>query len=168
MKKGRRKKVRYIQSMPEIAQFSPRGKPGRPDEAELKIDEYEAIKLADYQGCDQSEGAKHMGISRASFGRILRNARKVLATALVEGRTIRIRIADVQVGVRNQPISTSKQHTDKQPDVQSLEETIRQKILNHDNIDSNKDAAQDNDTRIDPTLIDHPEEPNHIDKHPAH
>ena len=50
MEKGRRKKIRYIQKMPDILQFSPRGKAGRPDEIELKIDEYEAIKLADYQG----------------------------------------------------------------------------------------------------------------------
>ena len=56
MKKGRRKKIRYIQKMPNIMQFSPRGKPGRPDEIELKIDEYEAFKLADFQGYDQKEG----------------------------------------------------------------------------------------------------------------
>ena len=32
MEKGRRKKIRYIQKMPSTLQFSPRGKPGRPDE----------------------------------------------------------------------------------------------------------------------------------------
>ena len=50
MDKGRRKKVRYIQNMPSIVQFSPRGKPGRPDEIELKIDQFETLKLADFQG----------------------------------------------------------------------------------------------------------------------
>ena len=100
MEKGRRKKIRYIQKMPKIGQFSPRGKPGRPDEIELKIDEYEAIKLADYQGYDQSEGAMAMGISRPSFGRILRNGRTTVADALVNGKIIRIRTGDVQVGVR--------------------------------------------------------------------
>ncbi len=100
MQKGRRKKIRYIQKMPKVSQFSPRGKPGRPDEIELKIDEYEAIKLADLQGYDQSEGALAMGISRPSFGRIIRNARYIIADALVNGKIIRIRTGDVQVGVR--------------------------------------------------------------------
>ena len=57
MSKGRHKKVRYIQKMPPIVQFSPRGKAGRPDEIELKVDEFEAIKLTDFQGYNQSEGA---------------------------------------------------------------------------------------------------------------
>lgn len=100
MNKGRRKKVRYIQKMPEISQFSPRGKPGRPDEIELLIDQFEALKLADYQGYSQADGAKAMRISRASFGRILRHARRIVADAIVNGKIIRIRIGNVQVGVR--------------------------------------------------------------------
>ena len=98
--RGRPKKVRYIQRMPRIVQFSPRGKPGRPDETELTLDEFEAIKLADYQGFRQDEGAVAMKLSRASFGRILRKARKKVAEALVMGKIVRIRMGDVQVGVR--------------------------------------------------------------------
>jgi len=98
--RGRPKKVRYIQRMPKIVQFSPRGRPGRPDEIELTLDEFEAIKLADYQGFRQDEGAVAMKLSRASFGRILRKARKKVASALVMGKIVRIRMGDVQVGVR--------------------------------------------------------------------
>lgn len=132
MKRGRRKKVRYVQSMPSIAQFSPRGKPGRPDEAELRVDQFEAIKLADFQDCDQSEGAVAMGISRPSFGRILREGRKVLADALVNGKTIKIRIADVQVGIRQRvlpikPKRPIKRTTEELP--QNPEEKIRQNML---------------------------------------
>ena len=100
MQKGRRKKVRYIQRMPQVAQFSPRGKPGRPDEIELTVDQFEAIKLADFQGYDQPEGAQVMGLSRPSFGRILREGRKIVADAIVNGKIIRIRTGNVQVGVR--------------------------------------------------------------------
>ena len=57
MQKGRKKSVRYIQKMPKTVQFSPRGKPGRPEEIELRVDQYEALKLADFQGYNQSEGA---------------------------------------------------------------------------------------------------------------
>ena len=126
MEKGRRKKIRYIQKMPKIGQFSPRGKPGRPDEAELKIDEYEAIKLADFQGYDQSEGAIAMGISRPSFGRILRGGRKIIADALVNGKIIRIRISDVQVGVRQRNL-LSKAESRLQG--QSPDENLRNQIL---------------------------------------
>lgn len=104
MRRGRRKKVRYVQRMPRITQFSPRGKPGRPDEVFLTIDQYEAIKLADLQGFDQSQAAVAMGVSRPTFGRILREARKVMANALINGKVIKIGVGDVQVGVRQQNV----------------------------------------------------------------
>lgn len=88
--KGRPQKIRLIQKMPQITQFSPRGKPGRPEEIELTIDQIEALKLADFSGLDQKKGAEIMGISRPSFGRILREARKRSADALVNGKIIRI------------------------------------------------------------------------------
>ena len=125
MVKGRRKKVRFIQKMPKTAQFSPRGNPGRPEEIELKIDEFEAIKLADYQGYDQSQGAVSMGVSRPSFGRILRMARKIVADALVNGKIIRIRTANVQVGVRQSNLPKRKDLQDGQ----SIEELVRKKIM---------------------------------------
>ncbi|MDD3375080.1 MAG: DUF134 domain-containing protein [Candidatus Omnitrophica bacterium] len=101
IKRGRPKKVRYIQRMPTVTLFSPRGKPGRPDEISLTIDQFEALKLADYQGFDQSQGAIVMKVSRPSFGRILRSARKNVANALVNGKIIKIGIGDMQVGVRS-------------------------------------------------------------------
>jgi len=131
MEKGRRKKIRYIQKMPDILQFSPRGKAGRPDEIVLKIDEYEAIKLADYQGYDQAEGAKAMGLSRPSFGRILRSARHTIADALVLGKIIRIRTGNVQVGVRQKDFPLKEKKIDKELVLytQLREESIRRKIL---------------------------------------
>ena len=98
--KGRPKKVRFIQKMPKIVQFSPRGRPGRPNTVDLTLDQFEALKLADYQGFDQVRGAVVMRISRPSFGRILREARKRIADALVNGKAIKIHMGDVQVGVQ--------------------------------------------------------------------
>ncbi|MFA5087614.1 MAG: DUF134 domain-containing protein [Candidatus Omnitrophota bacterium] len=108
IKRGRPKKVRYIQKMPKISQFSPRGKPGRPDEAELSIDQLETMKLADLQGFSQAQGAVSMGISRPSFGRILREARKIVADALVGGKILKIRIGDAQVGVTSRGLNIIK------------------------------------------------------------
>lgn len=126
MQKGRKNKVRIIQKMPKISQFSPRGKAGRPDEIELRVDQFEAIKVADYQGYNQSEGAKLMGVSRASFGRILRMGRKVVADAIVNGKIIRIRVGNVQVGVRqkNFPLKSSL-------DLSEVESVLKNNILRH-------------------------------------
>ncbi len=126
MQKGRKKKVRYIQKMPKIVYFSPRGQAGRPDEIELRVDQFEAIKLADFQGYDQAEGAKHMGISRPSFGRILNEGRKIIAEAITTGKILKIRIGDVQVGVRQNNLP-KKEEIIKQS--QRVEQTSRSRLL---------------------------------------
>ena len=89
-KTGRPKKQRIIEKSPKTLIFSPRGKPGRPEEVELAIDEYEAIRLFDLEKKDQTEGAQLLGISRPSFGRLLRSGRYKVADALVNGKIIRI------------------------------------------------------------------------------
>lgn len=88
--KGRPIKYRTVEKLPKISQFSPRGRPGRPDETELKMDEFEAIKLADFEQLHQIQAAKAMRISQQTFSRVLRRARRALAEGLVRGKIIRI------------------------------------------------------------------------------
>ena len=88
--KGRPKKYRLIKVDPKISQFSPRGKPGRPDEADLNMDGFEAVRLADLVGLSQKEAAKSMRVSQQTFSRILRKAHRIIAEALVNGKIIRI------------------------------------------------------------------------------
>jgi len=71
--------------------FSPRGKPGRPDEIELKFEEFEAVKLIDYIGLSQKKAASLMGISQQTFSRVFRRAHKAIANGLILGKIIRIR-----------------------------------------------------------------------------
>ncbi len=87
---GRPKKKRVVGDNPKISQFSPRGKPGRPDETILNTDEFEAIRLADFLGMSQKEAAESMKISQQTFSRIIKSARKAMAEAIVKGNTIRI------------------------------------------------------------------------------
>ena len=87
---GRPKKARHVKKRPQIVVFSPRGKPGRPDEVSLKYEELEALRLADFGGLKQKEAARHMKISRQSFGRVLQRARKIVADGLINGKIIRI------------------------------------------------------------------------------
>ena len=96
--RGRPKKTRLIKGSPAIGQFSPRGRPGRPDEVELTIDQYEAIRLADFKGMEHTQACKLMGISRQTFGRILKNARRKLADGFINGKIIRIEGGQVRIG----------------------------------------------------------------------
>ena len=88
--RGRPKKYRIVKVDPKISQFSPRGRPGRPDEVELKMDEFEALRLADYRGLVQKEAAKSMRISQQTFSRILKRARSLIAKGITTGSAIRI------------------------------------------------------------------------------
>lgn len=89
-RRGRPKKYRIVRVDPRISQFSPRGKPGRPDEIELAMDEFEAIRLADFRGLGQEKAAESMHISQQTFSRILKRAHKTIADAIVQGKIIKI------------------------------------------------------------------------------
>jgi len=56
---------------------------------ELLYEEYEALKLADYNLMNHLEASKIMGISRATFARIYETARRKMAQALVESKEIK-------------------------------------------------------------------------------
>jgi len=89
--RGRPEKYRIVRVDPRISQFSPRGRPGRPDEIELAMDEFEAIRLADLMGLNQEKAAVSMHISQQTFSRILKRAHKAIADAIVQGKIIKIR-----------------------------------------------------------------------------
>lgn len=90
MNKGRPRKIRIVHNKPNTEQFSPRGTRGRPGCNQLKLEELEAIRLSDHMGLKQAEAAGYMGVSQQTFSRILKNARKILAEAIVLGRIIKI------------------------------------------------------------------------------
>ena len=61
------------------------------EEITLTLEELESLNLKDKQGLDQSDSAKKMGISRATFQRLLKSARKKMITAILEGKAIRFK-----------------------------------------------------------------------------
>lgn len=92
----RKKRNRRIQVPPVIKGMSVFGVRGRKsNEVYLLIEEYEAIRLLDYQGLTQEEAAVHMDISRPTLTRIYEEARNKVATSFVEGRDIIIRGGDI-------------------------------------------------------------------------
>jgi predicted DNA-binding protein (UPF0251 family) len=56
----------------------------------LSVDEFEAIRLKDLEGLEQTVAAKSMRISQPTFHRVIETARKKVADALVNGKAIRI------------------------------------------------------------------------------
>jgi len=56
----------------------------------LKYEEFESIRLVDYDLLSQDIAAKHMDISRPTFTRIYNSALKTIAKAFVEGKSIEI------------------------------------------------------------------------------
>lgn len=54
------------------------------------MDEVEALRLADYEGLYHEDAAQRMKISRATFGRIIDQARHKVAEALLKGKALRI------------------------------------------------------------------------------
>lgn len=82
---------RRVGYKPEVSYFKPRGIPMFDlVEVCLTVDEREAIRLADLEGLSHEEGGQQMGVSRATFGRILRNARTTIADAIINGKAISV------------------------------------------------------------------------------
>lgn len=77
--------------------FKPFGIPRKMlDEVTLLYDEYEAIRLVDYEGLHHEKAAEQMNVSRPTLTRIYEKARKTVALALVEGKMINIEGGNVQ------------------------------------------------------------------------
>jgi len=87
----RPRKMRFVQGPPVVTGFMPnRVPPWGSDEIVLPVEGLEAIRLSDFEGLDQESAAERMNVSRQTFGRILGEARRIVAEALVMGRVLRI------------------------------------------------------------------------------
>ncbi|MFN4216090.1 MAG: DUF134 domain-containing protein [Brevinematales bacterium] len=85
----RPKKCRHIHCKPCISGFKPIGRPSHTlEKIILKIDEFEAIRLADLEDLYHEEAARQMGISRPTFGNILTRAHQKIADAIINGKLL--------------------------------------------------------------------------------
>lgn len=96
---GRPEKLRRINCVGQGRGFKPVGRPvGELDVETLRIDELEALRLADLEGLYQEAAAERMGISRPTFARILARARLAVARALIEERLLLVGDGPVVMG----------------------------------------------------------------------
>ncbi len=89
----RSKALRKVLSPPPVKGFKPYG-PDIEDSASepvfLHLEEYEALRLCDYDQANHHEASQKMNVSRPTFTRIYATALRKIAAAFVEGRPIAI------------------------------------------------------------------------------
>jgi len=77
---------RRIQSPPRYVNFKPAGVPSRLlNSVTLTVDEFEALRFADYLNFEHQEAAEKMKISRPTFTRLIEKARQKVAKVLIDG-----------------------------------------------------------------------------------
>jgi len=86
----RPRKYRRVCGIPQTVAFGPVERRGNTDSIALTIDEYETIRLIDREGFSQEACGEQMEIARTTVQMIYASARKKVADALVEGRTLLI------------------------------------------------------------------------------
>lgn len=83
--------LRHIDVKPAAIYFKPAGIPVHMlEEVVLRLDELESLRLADLDGLYQEQAAKKMKISRPTFARIVEEARRKVADALIHGKALRL------------------------------------------------------------------------------
>lgn len=94
---------RYVEGNHAAKYFKPRGIPmSELAEVELSVEGLEAIRLADMEGLTCTDAASRMRISRFTFGRVLTEARRLVAQALIEGKALHITGGNYEVlGAKN-------------------------------------------------------------------
>jgi predicted DNA-binding protein (UPF0251 family) len=95
---SRPRKYRKICSIPLQNEFGPIIKDFQEEEViVMTLDEYEAIRLIDFEGLDQQGCAEHMMVARTTVQKIYNEARKKLAIVIVEGHMLRIEGGDYRL-----------------------------------------------------------------------
>jgi predicted DNA-binding protein (UPF0251 family) len=88
---GRPEKQRQVSAPPQFNLFKPAGvRTHFLKNVALTLDEYEALRLADYDGFDHTDAAKLMSISRPTFTRLISRARRKVSELIVDGSALRI------------------------------------------------------------------------------
>ena len=95
----RRPCCKRVEEMPGVNYFKPRAVPlAAMEEVTLSVEELEALRLAHKEGLYQQAAAERMGVSRATFGRVLDAAHRKVTEALVSGCALRIEGGAYRIG----------------------------------------------------------------------
>jgi len=82
---------RRIRFNPEVTYFKPQGIPLKNlEEVNLEVDEFESVRLVDFEEIEQKIAGEKMNISQPTLSRILKSARKKISDAIIQGKAIKI------------------------------------------------------------------------------
>ena len=101
---SRPRKRKKVCGMPRWLLFAPMGG-GLPGEEPLwvSVEEYEALRLMDYEGKTQEECARQMEVARTTVQSLYSSVRQKLAQSLVEGRSLAIGGGDFRLCPNRRP-----------------------------------------------------------------
>jgi len=109
---ARPKCCRRVAEQPACKIFKPIGVPVTMlEEIILTMDEFEAIRLADFEGLYHERAAERMNVSRQTFGRIVEAARSKVARMLIEGLALRIEGGEVEMAEKRFFLCEKCRHT---------------------------------------------------------
>lgn len=106
---ARPQKCRCICSAPRFVHFSPEDGAAA-GTVVLGYDEYEVLRLLDYEGFSQAMCAQRMDVSRTTVTRMYESARKKVSDALVNGKSILMEPGDVVVCPAPKPECAGVRH----------------------------------------------------------
>ena len=85
----RRRKRRNCRALDGGRNFKPSGIPSvELEKVVLKLDEFEALRLCDYDGLNQIEAGEALGVSRGTVQRLLMSARKKVVDVLLNSKEL--------------------------------------------------------------------------------
>jgi len=84
----RPKRMRKMTNPPHFKGFRPVGLPEENNPVVLDYEEYESIRLSDFELYSHLEASRIMEISRPTYTRIYESARRKVAQAFVQGKAI--------------------------------------------------------------------------------
>ena len=94
----RPRKWRRVCAVPQSTHFSPAQMPDEEVSAvEMTVDEYETIRLIDFEGFTQEQCTEQMEVSRTTVQAIYQSARKKLAECIVSSRPLIIGGGDYRI-----------------------------------------------------------------------
>lgn len=93
---GRPRKFRKVCRKPDCTHFVPRGAGEDTETVKLNIDEYEVLRLIDFNDMTQEECARQMNIARTTVQKMYDEARFKLARFLVEGTSLQIEGGEIE------------------------------------------------------------------------
>ena len=102
----RTRKCRKICGFPDYYSFIPEdAEAGNIGTIMLSLDEFETIRLLDYEGLNQEQCAARMGVARTTVTAMYESARKKLISAVVEGKRLCIAGGNIEIDRERTPLS---------------------------------------------------------------